>query len=584
MPPAVDVLIANRESADYHRWRNLPGLLFFPPLTLLLLLGPVLAGLFGTLLPAFGYLPALGSSEPSLLPWRQLFAAPGFWHSVWLSFSTGLLATAISLAVVIAFCAGWHGTRLFARLQRLLSPLLAVPHVTVAFGLAFLLTPSGWIMRLFSPWATGFTRPPDLITIQDPYGLSLMLSLVVKEIPFLLLMTLAALNQVDAARIRTVARTLGYGPIAAWLKAVLPSVYPQLRLPIFAVLAYSASVVDVALVMGPTTPPPLAVQLLRWFNDPELSLRFVASAGALLQLLLVIGIIGLWCALEQLVKRLGLHWIRRGRRTQQDRGLRYLAAALLLFCSALTIIGLVGMGIWSLADFWRYPDALPASFSLSNWQRHAEDLVQPIWNTIATALAAALIALVLTLGCLEHEAHFGRRPSNRALWLLYLPLLVPQVAFLFGAQILLVVTDLDGLWLALLWSHLVFVLPYVFLSLSDPYRAWDERYGRTALCLGASPMRVWFSIKLPMLFRPILIALAVGFAVSVGQYLPSLFAGGGRYPTLTTEAVALSTGADRRIIGVYALLQMLAPFVMFSLALLLPNWLFRHRRGLQVSQ
>ncbi|MDE0780487.1 MAG: hypothetical protein OSB67_06995, partial [Alphaproteobacteria bacterium] len=48
-----------------------------PRLTLLLLLGPVVAGLIGTFLPAFGYFPALGGLALSLDPWRALFEAPG---------------------------------------------------------------------------------------------------------------------------------------------------------------------------------------------------------------------------------------------------------------------------------------------------------------------------------------------------------------------------------------------------------------------------------------------------------------------------------------------------------------------------
>jgi putative thiamine transport system permease protein len=76
----------------------------------------------------------------------------------------------------------------------------------------------------------------------------------------------------------------------------------------------------------------------------------------------------------------------------------------------------------------------------------------------------------------------------------------------------------------------------------------------------------------PLLLRPICIALAVGFAVSVAQYLPTLFAGGGRYATLTTEAVALSAGADRRVIGVYASAQALMPLLPFALALAAPAW------------
>ena len=149
------------------------------------------------------------------------------------------------------------------------------------------------------------------------------------------------------------------------------------------------------------------------------------------------------------------------------------------------------------------------------------------------------IALVLVTGCLENESRRQRRPGRGALTLVYLPLLAPQIGFLFGVQVLLVWAGLDGGWLALIWTHLLFVLPYVFLTLADPYRSLDPRYARSALALGRSPWVVWARIKLVMLLRPLLIALAVGFAVSVAQYVPTLFAGGGRFSTLTTEALSL---------------------------------------------
>jgi putative thiamine transport system permease protein len=84
-----------------------------------------------------------------------------------------------------------------------------------------------------------------------------------------------------------------------------------------------------------------------------------------------------------------------------------------------------------------------------------------------------------------------------------------------------------------------------------------------------------------MLAAPLLTAFAVGFAVSAGLYLPSLLPGGGRVVTITTEAVALSSGGDRRVIAIYALLQGLLPFVGFALAFILPGLLFRHRRGMR---
>jgi putative thiamine transport system permease protein len=83
-----------------------------------------------------------------------------------------------------------------------------------------------------------------------------------------------------------------------------------------------------------------------------------------------------------------------------------------------------------------------------------------------------------------------------------------------------------------------------------------------------------------MLLTPVLTAVAVGFAASVGQYLPTLLVGGGRLSTLTTEAIALAAGGDRRAIGVYGLAQTIAAILPFTAALLLPQIIWRNRRGL----
>jgi len=135
--------------------------------------------------------------------------------------------------------------------------------------------------------------------------------------------------------------------------------------------------------------------------------------------------------------------------------------------------------------------------------------------------------------------------------------------------------------LPVILAHLVFVLPYVFLSLGDPFRQWDARYGTVASVMGASDNAVLWKVRLPMLLRPVLTAIAIGIAVSVGQYLPTLLMGGGRVSTLTTEAVALSSGGDRRAIGAFSLVQTAAALLPFFFALLIPTLVWRNRRGLQ---
>ena len=115
--------------------------------------------------------------------------------------------------------ASFVDTAAFAVVRRLLGPLLAVPHAAAAFGIAALIAPSGLLIRLASPWATGLERPPDLLIVNDPWGLALVLGLAAKEAPFLLLMLIAALPQAETTRRILVARTLGYRPQAAFLLA-----------------------------------------------------------------------------------------------------------------------------------------------------------------------------------------------------------------------------------------------------------------------------------------------------------------------------------------------------------------------------
>ncbi len=554
-----------------------------PPLAIFLLAGPVLFGLAGTVLPAFGYLPALGGSRLTLAPFAALLAEPGIAHSAAISLAVGLGTAMAALGVVMFFVAGWAGTRTFGRIQHMISPLLSVPHAAAAFGLAFLIAPSGMIARLVSPGLTGWQRPPDLLIVNDPFALSMMAGLIVKEIPFLLLITLAALPQVKLAETRALVASLGYGRVAGVLFGLWPAIYRQIRFAVFAVIAFSSSVVDVAQILGPTVPPPLAVRLVQWAGDPVLRKHFLAAAGALLQLGVTALALALWIGIEKSAGAIALRVCESGRRWRHDAMLRHTALAAMMLAALTIIAGLAVLGIWSFAGLWQFPNALPNSFTAKIWLGAAPRIAAPLETTLACGLLATLIALAVTVLCLIREGETRRRGGRGALFLIYLPLLVPQAAFLFGLQIFFLSARINANLPALVLAHLIFVMPYVFLSLSDPWRAFDRRYEAVAAGLGKRHGAILLRIRLPMLMRAILTAAAVGFAVSVGQYLSTVLIGEGRLTTITTEAVALASGGNRRVIGVYAFLQMLLPAAAFAFATLTPALVFRHRRAMRAG-
>ena len=558
---------------DVRRW-----LQFFPPLTLIVFLVPIVVGLVGTILPSFGYLPGPGGEGLSLEPWRELAHAPGLSRALHVTVLTGFGSTVLAFGFAIALSAAWHRTAIVERLRHWLAPLLAVPHAAFALGFAFLLAPSGWLMRLVSPWLSGWIRPPDFLFIQDPNGLALLFALVCKEVFFLLLMIWAALAQVNADKLLKVARVLGYRPVAAWCKVVLPLVYRRIRLPIFAVLAYGLSVVDMAIILGPTTPPTLSILTLTWFLDPHSEVQLRGAAGAVLLFGCVIASIVAWRALEVFVGRGLRSWLSAGRRGLAELAVRW-ASGLGMFTVLFVMIGaILGLAVWSAAGVWRFPSALPTMFSLATWVDLWPALGERLLTTTLLAMASAAIAVVIAIGCLENECWNGTKPSRRSLTVLYLPLVVPQISFLFGLQVALVVLNMDGTWAAVILSHLIFVLPYVFLVLSDPYRALDTRYARAASSLGASPLRVFWKIRAPLLIGAIAIAFAVGVAVSVTQYVATVFPGAGRFSTLTTEAVISMFGGNRRVAAVYGLSQLMLPLIIFGVATLLAA-----RRSRQLS-
>ncbi|MEM6381488.1 MAG: ABC transporter permease [Pseudomonadota bacterium] len=549
-----------------------------------LLVFPVLVGLAGAALPAFGFFPALGGHTLSLEPLRDVFAQPGIWKSIGLSALVGLFSPLIALVLTFVLLAATWGTPALAAVRRLIAPLLSVPHAAAAVGLAFLIAPSGFLFRLISPELSGLTRPPDLLIIQDPLGLAMTAGLVAKEMPFILLMSLAALPALDGRRRQMVMTSIGYGRGMGFALAVAPQLYQLIRLPVFAVIAYASSVADVAIILGPTTPAPLSVRILDWASDPDLTSRFMAAAGALVQLALTVSALLIWFAAEKILGRLWELFATSGIRSGRGgKGWQALALAVPLVPMLAIAAGLALLLVWSFAGPWRFPDTLPSSWSLRAWMQMGSDGFELAQTSMLIALVPTLVAAILIIGCLEVEFATGRTGGSRSLLILYLPLLIPQVTFLFGLQFLAIVLRADGMIVSVMMAHLVFVLPYMFLSLADPYRRFDRRVIQVASGLGLGFWRRLFQVRLPMMIAPILTALAIGIAVSIGQYLPTLLVGAGRVPTLTTEAVALAAGGDRRALAVAATLQSVLPFVAFWMALALPAFVARKRKGMQIA-
>jgi putative thiamine transport system permease protein len=531
------------------------------------------AGLF--VVPLAGALAYALTGAVDVAAWRALFADAAFAPALRLSVAVGTVSTLLSLALALGLVTQLHGSVAGARLQRALGPLLAVPHAAFAVGFALLLMPSGLLARLAAPWA-GWDAPPDLATVHDPHGIALVLALVLKETLFLLWNVFAQLQRADLGallqRQSASAQAMGYSRASVWWRVLWPQLLPRLALPLLAVWAYGLTVVDMAIVLGPTRPPTLAVLAWQWLleADPALQ-RQGAAAALLLTAVMAGGALLAVAALRAARPALRARWVRGDRPAVAggSHAVRAFAWPIALRLALPIALGAVHAAVAgalvfvSFATLWTFPALWPHRLSADAWAQALQGAgLGLLAGTATLALASAAAGVALAIAWMETAP---ARWDAAATPFVFAPLLVPGVLLVAGLYRLALQWHLDGTWAGLWLAHTLFTAPYALIALAPAYRGFDARYETTARALGRSRLVFLGRIKWPMLVVPIAAAFAVGFAVSTTQYLTTQFVGAGRHATVTTEAIALASGGDRSLLAAFALLQALLPALVFAL-------------------
>lgn len=496
----------------------------------------------------------------------DLLAHPQVWGALRLTLCTGVSSTLLSLGIALIIIASARKNLAVGA-----GAFLAVPHLSLAIGLAFFIMPSGILARVIAQLFTGWTAPPQWVTTQDPDGVWLIAALVLKETPFLVWVFASLLNRDDLrlqlAGHAAVARSLGHGAVSTFLRVIFPQLLPRVALPLIAVFAYGMTVVDMALVIGPSQPPTLAQLVWVDLNDAEPAVAARGAAGVLaLSVLILILLLVVGLFLHQ-----GRPWVGGFYSRYPHSGNWHLPVSGQIWGVWRAFYVLVGilLLLQSVSAFWPFPDLLPQVWSLKAWNHLATDL-RPLLLSLVLAVTTASLALVATVAWMENTPVRHDRPVLAAA---VASLCLPSLLLALGQYRLYLWLGVTGTAAALFLAHFLPVMAYVFLMLHGPYRAFDPRWQATAAGLRARPAHLLLRVKWPMLKAPLLAAFAVGFAVSVMQFVPAQLAAAGRFSTLPMEAVTLSAGGNRALIATYGLALTLLPFIVFVLA----GWLSRPR-------
>ena len=476
-----------------------------------------------------------GLSGEGVLNWERIWGPLGF--TIWQAVLSTLLTLVVGLPAAYLFARFLFPGKKILRVLTTLPFIL--PTVVVAAGFNALIGPNGWInlglMSLFHldiPPVNLLNSLPAILLAHVFYNTSIVIRLVG-----------SSWAQMDV-RLEHAARTLGATPGRAFLEVTLPLLRPAILAATLLVFLFDFTSYGVILLLGgphyATLEVEIAIQALQMLNLPQAALLSAVQLACTLALTVAYQSIFRGRAVP-LAPRL------KGEGTKPARGWRqklfiFWMAALLFVLLVLPLLALTARSVTRLSAERGERGTIQTGFTLDYYQelfinrRGSLFYVPPVAamkNSLLYAGAAVIISL--SLGTLAAYGLHQRGRLSRVLDpLLMLPLGASAVTLGLGFIIVFSTPPFDPQSFPLLIpiAHSLVALPFVIRTLQPALASIPVSLRQAAAVLGASPLRVWWEVDLPILARAGLVSAVFAFTISLGEFGATSFLARPDAPTL----------------------------------------------------
>ncbi len=163
---------------------------------------------------------------------------------------------------------------------------------------------------------------------------------------------------------------------------------------------------------------------------------------------------------------------------------------------------------------------------------------------VLSSLAAAIIGTLGAIGTVRTKF----RGKGVMEYIATLPMMTPEIIL---GMIFLAFFPLLGLpfgMTTLIISHTAFSIPYVFMQVKARLAGMDKSFEEAARDLGASRLRVFLDITLPLILPAVVSGMMLSFAMSFDDVIISVFVTGVKVDTLPILIYSqLKTGVTPKI-------------------------------------
>jgi len=248
--------------------------------------------------------------------------------------------------------------------------------------------------------------------------------------------------------------------------------------------------------------------------------------------------------------------------------LRAALAAVLLAAFAFALIGpLANLALWSVAERWYTPYKLPVTYGTRYWEqvfRPTGDAMASLGTSVWIALLTVVVALALSVPAGYALARLKLPMRSLFMLLFLLPQAFPSVAIYINVARIFYNLGINGTVLGVVLVHAAHGLVYSVWIAAAAFAAVDKDLELAARNIGASPLRTFFTVTLPLAAPGVIASGIFVFLESLDEFTGTFFVGVPQVTTLPLLLYNAAMGGNYQVASITALI-LLVPSVLFML-------------------
>nr|WP_067338802.1 ABC transporter permease subunit [Stappia indica] len=228
---------------------------------------------------------------------------------------------------------------------------------------------------------------------------------------------------------------------------------------------------------------------------------------------------------------------------------------------------LTNLVLWTVAERWYFPHALPLEYGFSYWERVFSprgNAMESLANSVLVASLTVVLAIALAVPAGYALARL-RLPFRALILLAFLiPQAFPNLPVYVNIARLFYQIGLNGTVIGVVLVHVTHGLVYAVWIATAAFSAVDSELEQAARSLGAGAFRAFRDVTLPLAAPGLLASAIFVFLESLDEFTGSYFVGAPDVNLLPLLLYTAGAGGNYQVASITALL-LLIPSIAFML-------------------